>query len=151
MSLVENQDQIHATVVCSCLEDDKNYVGLMSLTYKALEGLDFIPVTYDYDNPVFPLFAKDDEGQGGRNTHKISSRKELDKLKEDKITYVLCEYLPGRELTIDCFTDRYGKLRFAQPRYRERLMNGITARTSNAAMTDEIQPYSRFYFGTDPF
>lgn len=138
LSLVENQDQIHATVICSCLETTK-LCRFKSLTYKALEGLDFIPETYDYDNPVFPLFAKDDEGQGGRNTHKISSREELDKLKEDKIEYVLCEYLPGRELTIDCFTDRHGKLRFAQPRYRERLMNGITARTSNAAMTDEIQ------------
>lgn len=138
LSLVENQDQIHATVVCSSLETTR-LCRFKSLTYKALAGLDFVPETYSYENAVFPLFAKDDEGQGGRNTHKIFNREELEKLKQDPVDYVLCEYLPGRELTIDCFTDRHGKLRFAQPRYRERLMNGITARTSNALITDEIQ------------
>ena len=138
LSLVEKQDRIHATVVCSCLETTK-LCRYKSLTYKALEGLDFVPETYSYENAVFPLFAKDDEGQGGRNAYIINCRRELNQLKEKPIDYVLCEYLPGRELTIDCFTDRHGKLRFAQPRYRDRLMNGITARTSNAKMTDEIQ------------
>lgn len=137
LSLVENQDRIHATVVCSCLETTR-LCRFKSLTYKVLEGLDFVPQTYTYENAVFPLFAKDDEGQGGRNTHKISCHKELEKLKEDSIDYVFCEYLPGRELTIDCFTDRHGNLRFAQPRYRERLINGITARTSNVDLTDEM-------------
>lgn len=138
LSLVENQERIHATVVCSCLETTR-LCRFKSLTYKALEGLDFVPITYSYENAVFPLFAKDDEGQGGRNAYKINCRGELDKLKEDSINYVLCEYLPGRELTIDCFTDRHGKLRFTQPRYRERLMNGITARTSNVDLTDEMR------------
>lgn len=138
LSLVENQECIHATVVCSCLETTR-LCRFKSMTYKALEGLDFVPITYSYENAVFPLFAKDDEGQGGRNAHRINSKEELDKFKEDSINYVLCEYLPGRELTIDCFTDRHGKLRFVQPRYRERLMNGITARTSNVDLTDEMR------------
>lgn len=138
LTLVENQERIHATVVCSCLETTK-ICRYKSLTYKALEGLDFIPATYSYNKPVFPLFAKDDEGQGGRNAYKINSSEELDRLKVEPIAYVLCEYLPGRELTIDCFTDRHGRLRFVQPRYRERLMNGITARTSNVEITDEMQ------------
>lgn len=137
LSLVENQERIHATVICSCLETTR-LCRFKSLTYKTLEGLDFVPKTYSYENAVFPLFAKDDEGQGGRNAYKITRREELDRLKEDLVSYVLCEYLPGRELTIDCFTDRHGKLRFAQPRYRERLMNGITARTSNVGLTDEM-------------
>ena len=135
--LAEQQEKIHAIVVCSCLKTTR-LCRYKSLTYKALKGLDFVPITYSYENAEFPLFAKDDEGQGGRNTHKICNREELEKLKEDNIDYVLCEYLPGRELTIDCFTDRHGALRFAQPRYRERLLNGITARTSNIDMTDEI-------------
>lgn len=138
LTLVENQERIHATVVCSCLETTK-LCRYKSLTYKALEGLDFVPETFSYDNAVFPLFAKDDEGQGGRNTHKICSQEELNRLKEDSINYVLCEYLPGKELTIDCFTDRHGKLRFSQPRYRERIMNGISARTSNVEMTEEMR------------
>lgn len=138
LSLIENQKYIHATVVCSCLETTR-LCRFKSLTYKALEGLDFVPVTYSYAKPEFPLFAKDDEGQGGKNAHKVINHEELERLKEDSVDYVLCEYLPGREVTIDCFTDRHGKLRFGQPRYRDRLMNGITARTSNAEMTDEMQ------------
>ena len=138
LSLVENQDKIHATVVCSCLETTK-ICRYKSLTYEVLSGFDFIPKTYSYDTAEFPLFAKDDEGQGGRNAHKVNNREELERLKEDSINYVFCEYLPGRELTIDCFTDRHGKLRFSQPRYRERLMNGITARASNVDLTDEMR------------
>ena len=138
LSLMENQSKIHAIVVCSCLETTR-ICRYKSLTYKVLAGLDFIPKTYTYEDAVFPLFAKDDEGQGGRNAYKINNRDELEKLKESSISYVLCEYLPGRELTIDCFTDRHGKIRFVQPRYRERLMNGITARTSNVDLTNEMR------------
>ncbi len=36
------------------------------------------------------------------------------------------EYLPGSEYTIDCFTDRHGQLRFAGPRARVRVQNGIS-------------------------
>lgn len=138
LTLMENQDKLIATVVCSCLETTR-LCRYKSLTYKALEACDFVPSVYSYETPVFPIFAKDDVGQGGRNAHLVHNREELQKLKDDEIDYVLCEYLPGKEVTIDCFTDRHGKLRFAQPRYRERLMNGITARTSNAEMTDELQ------------
>lgn len=138
VTLVENQKFIHATVVCSCLETTK-ICRYKSLTYKTLEGTDILPEIYSYDNPKFPLFAKDNEGQGGRNTHLIYGQKELEELKKDSVNYVLCEYLPGKEVTIDCFTDRHGKLRFMQPRYRERLMNGITARTTNADITDEFK------------
>lgn len=138
LTLMENQDKLVATVVCSCLETTR-LCRYKSLTYKALEGCDFVPAVYSYETPVFPIFAKDDVGQGGRNAYLVHNREELQKLKDDGIEYVLCEYLPGKEVTIDCFTDRHGKLRFAQPRYRERLMNGITARTSNAEMTGELQ------------
>ncbi len=137
LALIENQDKIHATVVCSCLETTK-ICRHKSKTYEVLSGFDFLPKIYSYDNAEFPLFAKDDEGQGGRNAHKVNNQKELEKLRNDSVDYVLCEYLPGRELTIDCFTDRHGKLRFAQPRYRDRLMNGITARTTNVDLTDEM-------------
>lgn len=138
LTLMENQEAIHAVVVCSCVETTR-LCRYKSLTYEALKGLDFVPDVYTYDAPVFPLFAKDDVGQGGRNTHIVRTQDELEKLKMDSIDYILCEYLPGREVTMDCFTDRYGKLRFCQPRYRERLMNGITARTSNADMTEELR------------
>lgn len=139
LTLVENKDAINAVVVCSCLETTR-ICRYKSMTYQALSGLDFIPAVYSYDMVTpFPIFAKDDEGQGGHNTHLIRTLDELNAIKSEPVNYVLCEFLPGKEVTIDCFTDRHGKLRFMQPRYRERIMNGITARTSNAEITDEFR------------
>jgi len=40
------------------------------------------------------------------------------------------EYLSGPEYTVDCFTDRFGVLRFAGARERIRVMNGISVDTA---------------------
>jgi carbamoyl-phosphate synthase large subunit len=39
---------------------------------------------------------------------------------------VICEYLPGPEYSIDCFSDRHGKLLFVGPRSRERVRMGTS-------------------------
>lgn len=138
LTLMENQDKLHAVVVCSS-EETTRICRYKSLTYKALSNTDILPEIYTYDRPKFPLFAKDDKGQGGRNSYLVTNNAELEKLKNDSLDYVLCEYLPGEELTIDCFTDRHQKIRFIQPRCRSRLLNGISARAENLPLTDEIQ------------
>lgn len=138
VTLMEEKKQIHAIVVCSPLETTK-ICRYKSLTYKVLDGTDIVPGTYTYADPQFPLFAKDDRGEGGRNARLINNAEELEELKSDGIDYVLCEYLPGDEITIDCFTDRHGKLRFIQPRTRSRLLNGISARSETIEFTEEIK------------
>ena len=42
---------------------------------------------------------------------------------------LICEYLDGEEYTVDCFSDRHGKLLFCGPRVRGRIMNGISVNT----------------------
>lgn len=137
--LMENKDAINATIVCSCYETTR-ICRYKSLTYETLKGLDFLPRLYRVsdENIRFPVFAKDDIGQGGRNALKIESREEFSNL-DDSIDYVICEYLPGEEITIDCFTDRHGNLKLIQPRSRSRLLNGISARAYFVELTDEIQ------------
>ena len=134
----ENEDKLHAVVVCSP-EETARICRYKSLTYKALEGTDILPAIYSYEDAQFPVFAKDDVGQGGRNAHLVKNSEELNDLRQSGISYVLCEYLPGAEITIDCFTDRHGELRFVQPRTRGRLLNGITAHSENLEITDEIR------------
>lgn len=137
MILMENEKKIHAIVVCSPYETTK-ICRYKSLTYKTLEDTDFVPKTYNIgDKMEYPVFAKDDKGQGGRNAALIKNSDDLKQLDLD-IRYVLCEYLPGKEITIDCFTDRHGKLCFVQPRVRERLLNGISARATLTELTPEI-------------
>lgn len=139
LRLKEREADINAVVVCSPLEATK-LCRYKSLTYKVLEGLDFVPKIYNEsdENIDFPVFAKDDMGQGGRNAFLIKSCQELQRL-DKKINFVLCEYLPGNEITIDCFTDRNGVIQFMQPRTRSRLLNGISARSTTIELTDEIK------------
>ena len=42
---------------------------------------------------------------------------------------IICEYLPGEEYTIDCFSDRERGLLFAGARRRRRIRNGIAVNT----------------------
>lgn len=143
LRLMENQARIRATIVCSPLETAR-ICRYKSLTYQALAGLDFIPRTYQIDDPAieYPVFAKDDAGQGGRNAARIDSPADFFRL-DPRFSYVICEYLPGNEITIDCFTDRHGKLRFIQPRIRGRLLNGISARSEAAVLTPEFESMAR--------
>lgn len=48
--------------------------------------------------------------------------------------YVICEYLRGEEYTVDCLTDRNGRLLFISPRSRERILAGISV----AGITKEV-------------
>ena len=43
---------------------------------------------------------------------------------------LVMEHLPGPEYTVDCFTDRFGVLRFAGARERIRIVNGISVDTA---------------------
>ena len=109
-------------------------------TYSLFSDYSFCPKVYTSvpKSVELPIFAKPDVGQGGKgvvvlnieNTNLVN----VDFLRD----YVLCEYLPGEELTIDCFTDRNGELRFVGPRKRERVFGGISTRTSAVSLTSEI-------------
>ena len=70
---------------------------------------------------------------------KVNDRAELDKLLSGEEQYVICEYLPGDEYTVDCFTDRNGALRSAIIRRRERIRSGIAVRSRVIPMDDEVK------------
>ena len=52
---------------------------------------------------------------------------------------IICEYLPGEEVTIDCFTDKNRKLLFCNPRAADRILAGIDVHARRIALTDEIK------------
>ncbi|WP_429242889.1 ATP-grasp domain-containing protein [Luteibacter sp. 621] len=52
---------------------------------------------------------------------------------------LLVEYLPGDEVTVDCFTDRHGRLVFAGARTRERVRAGIAMRSRPLPTDPAIQ------------
>jgi len=139
--LKETEDKIPAVVVCSPYETTR-LCRHKKLTYRFLRNESFCPITYEADEIEsirdFPVFIKPDSSQGSKGAMTIYSLKELLKV-DDLDRMVICEYLPGEEYTIDCFTDKEGKLIFCNPRIRARLMNGITARGSNIELTPEFE------------
>jgi len=75
----------------------------------------------------FPVFLKPDVGYGSRGTYKINSLKELEVLTEQNDrNYLILEYLPNEEFTVDCFTDKNRNLLFVGPRIRNRIVNGVS-------------------------
>lgn len=97
-------------------------------TYRLLSDVVKTPVVYkqeDFEIAEYPLFGKPDVGQGSRGAVFLPDwRSANEKVRREPNTVVM-EYLPGREYTVDCFTDGAGHLLFLSGRTRERIANGI--------------------------
>ena len=141
MVLKEHEPELGAVVVCSPYETAR-LCRHKKLMFEALAGEPYVPAIYDAAQPEqiseYPVFAKPDSSQGSRGAQLIGSAEELKAL-PNPADMVICEYLPGEEYTVDCFTNRDGQLIFCNPRVRSRLMNGITARGSDVPCTGEFR------------
>ena len=139
--LLKNAVYINATIVCSPLEttliaEDK------SKMFDELKNESYFPNVYKVDSEEihFPVFLKPNISAGGKGTCLINNRTELNATINSTINkdYLLYEYLPGKEITVDCFTDKNGDLLFVGPRTRERITQGISYRSRRVETNDEI-------------
>jgi hypothetical protein len=78
---------------------------------------------------VYPVLVKPDRGQGSFGITKVADLTELAAALASVKTPIICEYLPGEEFTVDCFSDRERGLLFAGARARRRTRNGISVNT----------------------
>jgi predicted ATP-grasp superfamily ATP-dependent carboligase len=104
-----------------------------SLTYNELKEDIIVPDVYNNDNIKFPLFIKPDNGYGSRDSHKVLDKKELEhyyKVYNNLQSYILCEYLPGDEFTVDCLSTKE-KVLVCSPRKRVRTIQGISVNTES--------------------
>ncbi|WP_424648691.1 ATP-grasp domain-containing protein [Castellaniella sp.] len=138
--LAENSEALAAKVIGSCAETNR-VARSKCLTYRQFSSHGFCPIVYDRPDMVFsyPVFLKPDEGQGGKGAFRVDSRAELDFYLDRFPDLLITEYLPGDELSVDCFTDFRGDLLFIGPRTRERVQMGISFRTSKVDLSDEIK------------
>lgn len=150
--LTMQQERLHAKVVTS----DKTTVDICrskKKTYEYLSGAYYLPQTFPDAGsvPSYPVFIKPSVGQGSEGARRIDDREHLDEALADGVEYAICEYLPGREFTVDCFTDRYGRLRVASPRTRDRIRAGISVRSEKMPCDEAVKAIaedinSRFSF-----
>ncbi|HTN65168.1 MAG TPA: ATP-grasp domain-containing protein, partial [Burkholderiaceae bacterium] len=138
--LSEHQSALAAHVLTSCAETNR-IARYKKRTYDVFRSFDFCPQVFDapfLDLP-FPVFLKPDAGQGGKGTCVAQDPEELAFYLKKNPDFLVTEFLPGEELSVDCFTDATGKLLFIGPRTRERIQMGISFRSTAVKVTEDIQ------------
>lgn len=133
VALVQRQDEIPA-VVLSATVDVCLLTRSKRATYQALKDVIrvpqvFLPGVDDWASLVYPVFMKPDRGQGSQGAILIKNQQELVQKLAETHDSVICEYLPGEEYTVDCFSDRANGLLFCGARIRLRVRNGIAVGT----------------------
>ena len=99
-------------------------------TYQIFKNIIPTPKMFDDINEVtltdFPVFLKPDVGQGSKGTYIASSYEDIEFYTKKDNTLITLEFLPGKEYTVDCFTNKDGELAFCLGRERARVGNGIS-------------------------
>ena len=112
------------------------------LTYDILTGIVRVPHVYEIKEITkFPVFVKPNVGYGSRGAKVINSGLEFGQLSTEE-DYVICEYLPGEEYTVDCFSDFEGNLLYVNARKRNRIKFGISVNTSIEKDQREFQEFA---------
>lgn len=139
--LKTNQEYIKAKVITSDLKTVE-LSRYKSKTYNHFANYNFVPRLYENNEDIvsYPVFLKPDAGQGGKGTFLAYDEEQVNFQKNINPDLLTVEYLPGEELTIDCFTDRERSLRYIFPRTRERTLAGISVRSKKYEdSTDQIR------------
>ncbi len=108
--------------------------------YDLFKDFDFCPTVFQSIDEVknYPVYVKLDEGQGSKGAFILRDKKTFEDLKDPE-NYVITEFLPGDELTIDCFKYRHGNLQFVGPRIRKRVFDGVCVNSETVEATEEIK------------
>jgi carbamoylphosphate synthase large subunit len=124
--MAENQSEIKAVVLTS-VPETCSLCRSKGATYEMFKDLIPTPELYnDFELLNYPVFLKPDVGQGTKGTYTVNSTEEIDFYLKMDPTILAMEYLPGKEYTVDCFTNKDGELLFAEGRVRHRISNGIS-------------------------
>jgi ATP-grasp in the biosynthetic pathway with Ter operon len=116
-----------------------------SATYRHFAGSSWVPRFFESvdDVSAWPVIVKPDLGQGGQGVTLVQGPQQAHEAMQKMEHPVLVEYLPGDEITVDCFTDRKRRLVWCGPRTRERVRAGITMRSRLLDVTTEIDAIAR--------
>lgn len=130
LRLSENLDNLHSKVIGSPMKTCR-VCRSKRKTYEFFRSYLTVPKVYNTneDHVQYPVFLKPEIGQGSRGTYIAESIAEVDMLMQKDRTLIPMEFIPGKEYTVDCFTDRHRTLRFVGARERKRISNGISVDT----------------------
>ena len=138
--LMENEKNINAKIVCSPLETTR-IAHSKKLIFDNLKNKFYCPKIYNNIDEVkdYPVFLKPNIGAGGKGTYLAKDYEELFLKLNSNNDLVICENLPGDEITVDCFTNFKRQLLFVGPRTRERITMGISFESKTIPLSEEIE------------
>ena len=129
VELKKHEAELGCKIICADLSVVETCLS-KSKTYGELDGIIKVPKIFNASEVKhFPVFGKPDVGYGSRGCKKITTPKALDDFILTSPDSILCEFLPGDEYTVDCFTNKNGEILYFMPRIRQRVMNGISVNT----------------------
>ena len=137
--LSDNRDQFACKLLIPS-EQTSRACREKDYTMGLFKSNDFIPTIFatEADLPDESFFVKPNRGQGAFGARVIKPDSPV--IAEiDWDNELVCEYLPGDELTVDCFTDRHGTLIGVFPRTRDRVLGGISVAGKTLEATTEVR------------
>ncbi|WP_187992547.1 ATP-grasp domain-containing protein [Vibrio harveyi] len=140
LKLKKYENDLDVKVITSSVETNE-ICRSKSKTYNALKHVIKTPKVYIGKNDVdsYPVFIKPDVGQGSHGAKKITNEEDLAKVDFGK--YVVTEYLPGEEYTVDCISDKEGNLLYSSARVRETTKSGIS---TSSTFVDKVLDFELF-------
>lgn len=132
--LSKNTCEVKAEIICSPYETAV-LCRNKALFYEEIRCLPFCPTVYVSARDLTEdVFLKPVAGQGGQGTAHLALKEVQEKHFSEE--FIVMEYLPYDEYTIDCFTDKTGTLLFHGARKRKRTLGGICVRSEIVAIEE---------------
>ncbi len=112
-----------------------------SATYGLFKGEFWVPRCFASLDQVstWPVLIKPDQGQGAQGVMLVADRVQAEAALTHMEQPLICEYLPGEELTVDCFSDWRGQLLHVGARSRGRVLGGIAMRSQRRTVEEAIR------------
>lgn len=138
--LKKHELELNCKIVSSDLETTEICLS-KTKTYDLFKNIIPIPKIIDCVDvkTQYPIFVKPEIGYGSRGAHKINSFQDYSYYNSKVVNPIFMEYLPGDEVTVDCFTDFNHNLLFMGARKRNRISNGISVNTRTIELNSEIE------------
>lgn len=144
LKLSQNQERLLATVITS-EKRTSEICRSKKMTYEFFNEYYFVPHMYKGVEEVkeFPVFLKPNVGQGSKGTALVKNSNDLTYIYNNNQDLIIVEYLPGKEYTIDCFTDRNGNLSFVGMRERKRIKSGISVNSVALKCNEQVEKIAK--------
>jgi carbamoyl-phosphate synthase large subunit len=146
-ALSQLEDKIKAKVIGQS-KNVNEIVRFKDKTYKYFNNI--LPIGKIFNETPkeedFPVFTKPKKGQGSFKALILNDLDEYNSFfkQNKKDEFIIMEYLPGQEFTIDCFSDK-GKVLYYGARTREKTTRGISIQSTlitDVSLNREFKKYA---------